>query len=172
MEQLKLVKPCVELKEEYLEMLEDWKRTGEDLVPWVLRFDTSDFSDMVRKLEDYSKGVGLPEGKVEHSTYWLINSGRSVLGAVNIRHRLNDYLLNAGGHIGYGIRPSERRKGYAAELLRQSLTIAKFMGLNRVLLVCDEDNIGSERAIIKNGGIFESTFMDGNIVKRFWINLD
>lgn len=67
------------------------------------------------------------------------------MGAVNIRHRLNEKLLNSGGHIGYGIRPSERRKGYASVLLALTLEITRDMGLNKVLLVCDKGNVASEK---------------------------
>lgn len=100
MNELRLIKPTVDLEFEYLDMLEDWKKSGENLVPWVLRFDTSDFLLMVKKLDGYSRGIGLIEDQVEHSTYWLVNKESRILGAVNIRHRLNDFLLRAGGHIG------------------------------------------------------------------------
>lgn len=113
---LRLVKPSIDLEQEYLDMLDDWKKSGEKLVPWVLRFDTSNFSTMVEMLEGYSKGIGLKADQVEHTTYWLVNDDKRILGVVNIRHRLNAYLLRIGGHIGYGIRPSERRKGYATQM--------------------------------------------------------
>lgn len=93
------------------------------------------------------------------------------MGAVNIRHRLNEKLLNSGGHIGYGIRPSERRMGYASVLLALTLEITRDMGLNKVLLVCDKGNLASEKTILKNGGQFESEYVEenGNVVRRFWI---
>ncbi|UUZ86883.1 GNAT family N-acetyltransferase [Paenibacillus sp. P26] len=110
---------------------------------------------------------------VPHTTYWLVNEEKKVLGAVNIRHRLNAKLLNSGGHIGYGIRPSERRKGLATALLHLALQKTRELGLDQVLVVCDKGNIGSERTILKNGGVFDSEYMEpnGNIVRRFWIPL-
>ena len=97
-----------------------------------------------------------------------------LLGAVNIRHYLNDYLLNYAGHIGDGIRPSERRKGYATEMIRLALLECKKLGLRKVLMVCDKSNIASSKSIIKNGGILENEIVDenGEVSQRFWINLE
>ena len=109
------------------------------------------------------------------SVYYLLDFERNILlGAVNIRHYLNDYLLQFAGHIGDGIRPSERRKGYATEMIRLSLIECKKLGLNRVLMVCDKTNIGSAKSIVKNGGILENEFIDdnGKTQQRYWIELD
>lgn len=107
------------------------------------------------------------------STYWLVNQNNRVIGAVNIRHRLTEKLLQTGGHIGYGIRPSERRKGYATKLLALSLEKVMELGITKVLVTCDENNIGSAKTILNNGGIEDSSFAeeDGNIVRRFWIEI-
>lgn len=134
MAELYLAKPAIEFKTEYLDMLEDWKQSGEKLVPWVLSFETRDFSAMIAMLEGYGKGMGLQDDQVEHSTYWLVNHEKKVLGAVNIRQRLNDYLSRNGGHIGYGIRPSARGKGYATEILRLALLIAQSLGIEKALI--------------------------------------
>jgi predicted acetyltransferase len=82
-------------------------------------------------------------------------------------------LLNSGGHIGFGVRPSFRRKGYATILLSLILQYVKKIGFDKVLVVCDKGNIGSEKTIMKNGGKFESEFIEenGNIIRRFWIHL-
>lgn len=90
----------------------------------------------------------------------------------SIRHRLNEHLLRIGGHIGYGIRPSERNKGYATMQLALALDKAKEMGLTRVLLTCDKYNIGSAKTIINNGGILDSEdIIDGIEIQRYWIEL-
>ena len=106
--------------------------------------------------------------------FFLLDEDRNrLLGAVNIRHRLNDYLLREGGHIGDGIRPSERRKGYATEMIRLALIECKKLGMDRVLIVCDRDNVGSAKSIIHNGGILENEFVnsDGEVEQRYWITL-
>lgn len=93
------------------------------------------------------------------------------LRAVNIRHYLNDSLLQEGGHIGDGIRPSERRKGYATEMVRLALVECKKLGIDKVLMICDKDNIGSAKSILKNSGVLENEFVnsDGEIEQRYWI---
>lgn len=143
------------------------------MVPWVIEKDPSNFKQMVQSLLDNEKGVNLAEGWVPDSTYWLVNHDRRIVGTVNIRHQLTERLLNSGGHIGYGIRPSDRRKGYATKLLALSLEKAKELGLNKVLVVCDKTNLGSLKVIVNNGGTPDSDFIEdnGNTIKRFWINL-
>lgn len=168
---MKLIKPTIVLKQEYLEMLDEWKQSNEKIVPWVLNEDTFDFQAMISRFEDYSQGIGLKEGLVPHSTYWFVRDDDKILGAVNIRHWLNDYLKNIGGHIGYGIRPSERRKGYATEMLRKALGIISEMGIKSVLVTCDKDNIASAKTIIKNGSVLHSEDLDNGVVfQRYWIN--
>ena len=172
MSDLRLVAPTVDLKDEYLDMVEEWKKSGEEFTPWVLGLDASDFPALVSTFEDFSKGVGVPEEFVESSTYWLVNKQSRVLGAVNIRHRLNEYLSNIGGHIGYGIRPSERRKGYATEMLRLALEFVRKLGIEKVLISCDKDNVASAKTIINNGGILEYEGDDDGVVfQRYWIDL-
>ena len=87
------------------------------------------------------------------------------MGAVNIRHYLNEYLLLHGGHIGDGIRPSERRKGYATQMIGLALEECKELGIKKVSRVCDKDNIGSAKSIIKNGGILENELNENGKVK-------
>ncbi|MEK3886504.1 GNAT family N-acetyltransferase [Bacillus sp. FSL K6-3431] len=170
-ENLYLTKPSVDLEGEYLSFYKEWLDSGENMIPWVIEKDPSNFEKMVQFLIDNEKGVNLPEGWVPDSTYWLLNNDRRIIGVVNIRHQLSEFLLNSGGHIGYGIRPSERRKGFATKLLSLSLEKSKDLGINKVLVVCDKTNIGSFKVITKNGGNPDSDFIEenGNIVKRFWI---
>lgn len=100
--------------------------------------------------------------------------GSEIIGKVNFRHSLNEKLMKVGGHIGYGVVSEHRGKGYASEMLKQTLSIALQHGLERVLITCDEDNVASAKVIEKNGGIFESFFdpMDGTSKKkRYWIKL-
>ena len=168
-----LVKPSIEFKEGYLDMIDEWKKSGEKFTPWVLIFDTSDFSAFMEKLEGLSKGVGVSSNSVESSTYWLVDESNRVLGAANIRHRLNANLLDRGGHIGYGIRPNERRKGYATEMLRQALEITKAMGINKVLITCDKENMGSAKTIVNNGGVLQSEDVHNEVIfQRYKIDIN
>lgn len=171
--EISLIKPTTRLKKEYISFYEEWVDSGEEMIPWVIKKEPSDFENMVQFLQDNEAGINLPAGWVSDSTYWLVNQERKVLGVVNIRHELTPFLLKSGGHIGYGIRPSARQKGFATKLLALSLEKAKELGIRSVLVVCDEDNTGSFRTIIKNGGLADSDVIeeDGTVVKRFWIDL-
>lgn len=171
MNNLKLVKPTIDLKDEYISFYQDWKEAGGEMVPWVISKDPADFRAMLNFLSNQENGINLPEGWVPDSTFWLVNEYNQILGAVNIRHRLSPFLRQAGGHIGYGIAPSEREKGYAKSLLKLALVEAGKLGIDEVLVVCDEENIASERTILRNGGARDEDFVEenGHVIKRFWI---
>jgi len=173
MKDISLIKPTIDLKDEYLDMIHDYIDNNEKPRPWTLKLDPSDFSSMLQKIEDFSNGIGLQENQVEHSTYWLVDNNK-VVGAVNIRHRLNDYLFRIDGHIGGAIRPSDRGKGYGSIMLSLALQITKNMGIKKILVTCNKNNIVSEKTIIKNGGVFESEELEdnGNTVRRFWIDIE
>ncbi|EEK43924.1 MULTISPECIES: GNAT family N-acetyltransferase [Bacillus] len=168
-----LLTPTIDLQEEYLDFYNEWKDSGETMIPWVITKDPSNFPAMVQELLDAHNGINLPDSWVPDSTYWLVTDHNRIVGAVNIRHSLTEHLFNAGGHIGYGIRPSERRKGYATKLLALSLEKAKQLNITKALIVCDEVNTASEKTILHNGGLRDEDFIeeDGNVVRRFWIEL-
>ena len=94
-----------------------------------------------------------------------------IVGTIAIRNYLNDSLMKSGGHIGYGIRPSERRKGYGAKMLALALKKCREFGVEKALVTCDKDNIASAKTAMKNGGILENELVEenGNIVQRYWI---
>ncbi len=165
-----LSKPTKDLQDEYLSFYQEWRESGEEMIPWVIRKDPSDFQGMIQFLLD---NENIPNHWMPNSIYWLVSEDRKVIGVVNIRHRLTEKLFRSGGHIGYGIRPLERRKGYATKLLSLSLKKAKELGIQKVLVVCDADNVGSEKTILNNGGVRDADYRmeDGNVVKRFWIEL-
>jgi predicted acetyltransferase len=139
-----------------------------------LSFPFADFDALLAELEDASKGIGLSEGFVPHSTYWLVRDGKDIVGVSNLRHSLTPFLLREGGNIGYGIRPSARRKGFGREILSLTLPKARQKGLSRVLVTCGRENLGSARIIVHNGGVLESEeFSDerDEWVQRYWIKL-
>jgi len=167
---MKLVKPNFKLRIQYLEMLEDWKNSNDELTPFSLEYETSDFKKFIEMNENFE--LNPEDGFVCHSTFWLVNEDGEIVGTSNIRHNLTDKLLIKGGHIGYGIRPSPRRKGYANKILELSLIEAKKIGVEKALLTCDKDNIGSSKVILKNGGIFrKEQVVDGKLSLSFWIEI-
>ena len=109
----------------------------------------------------------LPEGRV-HSDYWWMVEGGEFVGYVAIRHGLTDFLLQEGGHIGYAVRPSRRRRGHATRALELALARARELGLERVLLTCDEDNAASARTVERNGGVWEDCRRGK---RRYWVDL-
>ena len=173
MAQIFLVRPTVELREAYIEFFQDWQESGEDMVPWVISKDPTNYEEMLEFLFKNEDKQYIADGWVPSSTFWLVNEDRKVVGAVNIRHALTEKLFNSGGHIGYGIRPSERKKGYATKLLAMALEKSKEIGISNALVVCDYVNVASRKTIINNGGVQDKDFIeeDGNIINRFWIKL-
>lgn len=170
MNNLQLIKPALSLEDEYLSFYKEWRDSGEEMIPWVITKDPSNFPALLMDMSNSEKGIGLPEGWVPDSTFWLVNESNRVIGAVNIRHRLSPFLLHAGGHIGYGIRPSERGKGYAATMLKLALAEAAKLGIQEVLVVCDAENVSSKATILRNGGARDEDFVEeeGQVIKRFW----
>ena len=111
--------------------------------------------------------VELADNRV-HSTYFWITEGDEFVGFLALRHALTPWLLEEGGHIGFSVRPSRRRQGHARRALALALTEAKALGLDRVLLTCDEDNDGSRLTIERNGGVYEDS-RKGK--RRYWIHV-
>jgi predicted acetyltransferase len=125
------------------------------------------------RLESQRLGVDLPEGWVP-VTFLVAEAEGQIVGRVSIRHALNAHLAEVGGHIGYGVRPGFRRRGYATAILGQSMAVASSIGLERVLVTCDDDNVGSANVIENCGGVLENVVAgrDGSVPKRrYWVEI-
>ena len=171
----RLERPTHGRKDSYLSLVDEFRERGEPLIPFTLKFPADDFPAFLKRLEDCARGSEIAAGFVAHETFWLVDGDGKVLGVANLRHMLTDALRKSGGHIGFGIRPSARRRGHASRILGEALIKAKERGISRVLLTCHKGNIGSARAIIKNGGILESEELlegDADVLQRFWITLE
>jgi predicted acetyltransferase len=169
---LQLVSPDAALRDSYCQLVAEFAERGEPLVPFVLGFERADFDALLARLADCSRGIGIPDGFVPHSTYWLVRNKMDVVGVSNVRHSLTPALRREGGNIGYSIRPSARGKGFGSEILRLSLGRARELGLADVLLTCGKPNVVSAKVIKRNGGVLESEeFLPnrGEIVQRYVI---
>lgn len=171
---LELEIPSMARIDSYRSLVAEFRNLGEELIPFVMRLPTRDPEAFLAKLAGFPQGLGISDGFVPHETFWLVADGREVVGVSNLRLRLNESLRKDGGHIGIGVRPSARGKGVATQLLAETLKMAGRRGLGPVLLTCSASNIGSARAIVNNGGVFEGEeLMDGRRepVRRYWIEV-
>ena len=125
------------------------------------------------ELKKRSNEDTVPEGLVPSSTYLGVREKDNyIVGMIDIRHYLNEYLTQVGGNIGYGIRKTERNKGYAKQMLKLALEKCKELKIKKVLITCDEDNIASEKVILSaNAKLEDIRNVDGENKKRFWIDL-
>ena len=165
---LKLVKLEEKYRPQLNDMMDEWTSADEKIIPWAIRkCDYHDFPAYLVSLE-----IRESDGKhVPDSTFFCLDTDRNIfVGAVNIRHFLNERLLQTGGHIGDGIRPGERRKGYGTKMVALALEECDRLGIRDVLMCCNRDNIASARTIIKNGGVLENEVADGDtVIQRYWI---
>ena len=154
-DELKLVFPTEENKEQIEEYLQEFFKNGELELAGDGGLDKiKDFDKWLQKIRNDLSEETVEKGRCSATLFLCVRqSDNKVVGNIQIRHKLNEKLLKNGGHIGDGIRPTERRKGYATEMIRLALEECKKLGINKVLMVCYKDNIGSRKSIINNGGI-------------------
>ncbi len=129
------------------------------------------WSAYIHRLAQVSRGEGLAPDRVP-ATLLVADVGGDLVGRVSVRHELNDWLSSFGGHIGYGVRPAYRRRGYATEILRQALGYARGVGVTSALVTCDADNVGSWTVIERCGGVFERLAPGPpghGPIRRYWV---
>ncbi len=170
---LRLEKPEPRHESAWQDIVQEIQGAGERVVPYSLTMELDDYGAFLAKTRQFSQGDNLG-GMVRSDTFFLVDTENPdrILGAINLRYGLNEYLARVGGHIGYGVRPSERQKGYASRMLALALPKCKEEGIPRVLLTCETWNRPSAQVIQKNGGVLEGTVRDGDKeFARYWIEV-
>lgn len=172
---LKLVKPDIKYKSQIAEVIEEVKNDSNPFGSgkWYLDIDMNKFEEFVQRKIDKETGIGLPEGYSPATTFWAVNENDKYIGRITLRHSLTETLNLSGGHIGYDVRPSERRKGYASEMLKLCLIEAKKLGLDKVLLTTYDYHVASRKVMESAGAVFQDAipYKDKTNV-RYWITLE
>lgn len=165
---LQLVRLSDRYRTQLMDMMDEWVRFGEKMIPYAIQ--KNDYHDFDRYLAGLDE---VEEGDMHDSTYFCLDVDRDIfVGAVNIYYCLNDNFQESGSYIGDGVRPSERRRGVATQMIALALEQCKELGITKVFMICDRENIGSSKSIRNNGGVLEREMdMDGEIVQKYWIDV-
>ena len=173
MEHIYLKFPTIEDKREWIDYVKETKSDNPEATPGGYK-DNTIYEEWLRKLINEYNSINLEKGRVPSSFYFLMNENR-ILGSISIRHNLEDEMLKKfGGHIGYNVRPSERRKGYATLMLSLALEKCAELGIEDIMVTCKEENIGSAKTIENNcGELKEIIFIpeENCNFKKYWINV-
>ena len=175
-EELKLIEPILEYKEQVMEYRRAFLENGDQLHGTARLEEVEIYEEWLKFEERALRKYG--ESYVPATIYLCIRiKDNKLVGMIEFRHELNEFLLQYGGHIGYSVHPNERKKGYAKEMLRLMLIKCKQYGKERVLVNCDKDNIASSKTMIANGAVLENEVIDtvnltkSGIIQRYWIKL-
>ena len=174
MEEIYLIKPEMKHKDMVVSYKQEHLNYGEEVIHGSSMLDKKNtYEEWLTCIKNNQNEDTLAEGWVVSSTYLVMDKlEKMVIGMIDTRHQLNETLRNYGGHIGYSVRPNERKKGYATRMLLLALEICKKMEINEVMLTCDKQNVASQRTIIKCGGKLEKEIrIDDEMVQFYWIEV-
>ena len=173
MEKIILVKPNLSYADEIIKYKEESLKESPLINGSAGLNRFSSIEDWLEELKKRSSEATVPEGLVPSSTYLGVREKDNyIVGMIDIRHYLNEYLTQVGGNIGYSVRKTQRNKGYAKQMLKLALEKCKELKMKKILITCDEDNIASEKVILSANAKFEDIrCIDGENKKRFWIEL-
>ena len=168
---MKLVHYSSICEEQYTAYISEWESNQETPTPSATKRNGVSFTEKYQQWKDNETDIPIKQGYVSSMLYFLISED-IIMGSIVYRPEINERLMKCGGHIGYGIRPSERRKGYATLMLRMLLDNIKREGAVKVMLTCDDDNIASAKTIEKNHGkLYEKAIFENILIRKYWIDL-
>ena len=158
MKNIRLIRPALELKEKALAFRQEFFDNNEMVINGSELLDkTESYEEWIKAVTDNASAETVNPDWVVTDTFFAMDEANTIVGIIDLRHTLNDFLKDFG-NCGYSVRPSERRKGYATEMLSQLLTVARNVGLDEIHLSVERDNEPSVKTIIKNGGVYERSF--------------
>ncbi len=174
-EKLELIVPSLEYESELQRFRQEFIDNGGQMHGCGSFVRKPLVADWIKEIEMLSSQQTCPASLVPMSQFvYYRQADKKIVGAIQIRHYLNDFLAKYGGHIGYSVAPSERRKGYATKMLREVLPVCRELGLDKIMITCLKDNQASSKTILNNGGIYQDCIYmkKGDIYfNRYWINL-
>ena len=174
-ERTELIEPTMEYDRQIRTYRKEFLDSGDSMDGTGGLEKTEDPRDWLDYLNRHKDPQTVPEGRVPATQLIFVRKAdQKIVGMIDIRHSLNEYLEKYGGHIGYSVAPSERRRGYATRMLKAALPVCREIGINKVLITCVRGNEGSRRTILNNGGIYESTVYEPDEkaeLERYWIDL-
>lgn len=170
--EFKLVELTKDLKQQFMDYIKEWHQNNQQPIPSATSLSDRSFEELLDNL-DFEKSDGVYEkGLVPATLYCLVDNNNRIYGCIHVRHELNDFLTNFGGHVGYGVRPSERGKGIAVTMFDMLRPRLKELRINKALLTCDKTNIASAKTIVKCGGRLENEVpKEDGITQRYWIEI-
>lgn len=176
MEEIILFKPTIEYSEDIMQLRQELldANDADSFAGCGSLRQCQTAEEWIQALEKMESVDTCPKGSVTSNTYIGVRlSDNRIVGVIDLRHHIDHPILGLwGGHMGYIIRPSEREKGYAKEILKQNLQKCRERGMDKVMVTCSRENPVSEKVIVANGGVFEKeVLVDGDYVKRYWITL-
>ena len=175
MRKIFLAKPDLTFFEQYNDMMEEWVNSHTQIAPWFLDRPIAtieEFAELIRMLDNCEHGI-VDKRFATTSSFFVIDENGKLVGATSLRHYLTVEGYQTWGHIGYGVRPSERRKGYAVQMLKMMLELAQEKKIYKVLIGVHDGNIGSWKTVEKCGGVLENTVLvlnDEEPIRRYWID--
>ena len=175
MEEMVLINPTLEYATQIFEYRQEFLDSGDSMDGCGPLRRSANPEEYLAICKQHENPETVPENLVVATQFIFVRkSDNKIVGMLQIRHYFNEYIEKYAGHIGYSVRPSERQKGYAKQMLKSAIPFCKEIGIDKILISCIDGNIASEKTIIANGGVYECTVLEpqsNRNLKRFWINI-